>query len=641
LQRQRDEVIRQRDEAARKMDLLNRKVTDSATHSAEVQKQLMAIRQARDASHAQSLELTNKVARGEDAIAELEYQREAARKAHRQAQSEASEYRRQLETVTLDRDATARQIEDLTQELDEQRKKLLDLAEQRTAEVQADSEHASALLEARAQVTSLVQERDSARARAQEQARELEDLRAQFEAFREEAQSTGGESENARGKVAALESEIRNARHATANYQQLLMAAEEKLAALQQTVHVRALEHAAERAELEALRADREAALTSLNAAHKQIEHIIRERDAIRQRSTESTIEAEAQIAALALRVKLAEHEQADLAAKDHQIKQAATRFEAQRLEMIDLAAQFQDAHRQIRELSANLAEARLQVRFASSTARAAKSSPAKVAELATLANELAASGSSDLGRTGPLPLGGEEILTEKQARHALTAMRNCYQSFSKTPSDLSLLNELYCHAHSFSERARTTGYLALHRLCHAFASLTHGLYQAPEQINVSTLRTVQQTIDFLGTLMREKDPSQFTDPAKAHVYMVDDDADNCHCVEMVLAEQTIKTHSAQEPSYALMELASQPFDLIFLDVNMPEMDGFELCRQIRDLPFHATTPIVFLTGLATPENRDQSAISGGTDFIGKPFNLHELSVKTLTLILKQQLQPE
>jgi CheY-like chemotaxis protein len=73
----------------------------------------------------------------------------------------------------------------------------------------------------------------------------------------------------------------------------------------------------------------------------------------------------------------------------------------------------------------------------------------------------------------------------------------------------------------------------------------------------------------------------------------------------------------------------------------MQEMDGFELCRHIRDLPFHATTPIVFLTGLATPENRDQSAISGGTDFIAKPFNLHELSVKTLTLILKQQLQPE
>ena len=47
---------------------------------------------------------------------------------------------------------------------------------------------------------------------------------------------------------------------------------------------------------------------------------------------------------------------------------------------------------------------------------------------------------------------------------------------------------------------------------------------------------------------------------------------------------------------------------------------------------------IVFLTGLATLENRVQSSLSGGNDFIAKPFNLHELSVKAITLLLKAQL---
>ena len=68
-------------------------------------------------------------------------------------------------------------------------------------------------------------------------------------------------------------------------------------------------------------------------------------------------------------------------------------------------------------------------------------------------------------------------------------------------------------------------------------------------------------------------------------------------------------------------------------------MDGFELCKRIRELSMHATTPVVFLTGLTTLENRTQASLCGGNDFVGKPFNLHELSVKAMTLILKTQLQ--
>jgi DNA-binding response OmpR family regulator len=67
-------------------------------------------------------------------------------------------------------------------------------------------------------------------------------------------------------------------------------------------------------------------------------------------------------------------------------------------------------------------------------------------------------------------------------------------------------------------------------------------------------------------------------------------------------------------------------------------MDGFDLCAHIREIPGYATTPIVFLTGMTTLENRVQSSLSGGNDFIGKPFNLHELTVKALTFILKAEL---
>ena len=54
--------------------------------------------------------------------------------------------------------------------------------------------------------------------------------------------------------------------------------------------------------------------------------------------------------------------------------------------------------------------------------------------------------------------------------------------------------------------------------------------------------------------------------------------------------------------------------------------------------PGYGQTPVIFLTGMTSLENRVQSGLSGGSDFIGKPFNLHELNVKALTLIVKAEL---
>jgi PleD family two-component response regulator len=217
--------------------------------------------------------------------------------------------------------------------------------------------------------------------------------------------------------------------------------------------------------------------------------------------------------------------------------------------------------------------------------------------------------------------------------------MRHCFQAFTKTPTDLSLLNELHCHVASFAERARVTGLIAVHRLCVSFADLTRGMYELPEQVNPSTLRTVHQTIEFLASLMKEKDLAQVKDPASAMIYAVDDDLGNCESIALAMEESGMRTSYQLEPIAALSELSSARYDLIFLDVNLPGMDGFELCKQIRALAVHDKTPIVFLTGLATLENRVQSSLSGGNDFIAKPFNLYELSVKAITLLLKSRLQ--
>jgi CheY-like chemotaxis protein len=636
-QKQRDDILRQRDEAIRKFDSFQRAAEDQSRLIAETQKQILTIRQARDSAHKHALDLTGKLGQAEDQIAELGFQREGFQKTAKQATSEMGEFRRRLETVTSDRDATAKQVEQLSQELDEQRKKLLNLTEQKSAVLQEGQEHAFALSEARNQVASLTEERDTARVRSQELAQELETARQQFQKSREEqAEQSSSALADAHAKLAALESQARESRHESRNLRQQLETMSEHLSALQEQTSNAGVRQSEIRQELDTLAHERDAAVASLTSAQEQLDSIIRERDHLRDFSQVNTIEFEAQLTALRAQLTTFEIAADEASAGRDEFRELGERFEAQRLETIDLATKLQSAQRQIRELSASLAEARLHLKFATAANRATRNGATR-ADFAGMLPEMLNDGDLPLA-IAPLAC-AEELFNEKEAKSTLVAMRHCFQSFTKAPTDLSLLNELHCHVHSFSERARTSGMLALHRLCSAFSDLTRGLYEIPEGINPSTMRTVYQTIEFLCLLMKEKHVAQAKDPAKAHIYAVDDDVDNCESIRMAMETTTMRTSYAHDPAIALAELANTPCDLILLDVNLPGMDGFELCKQIRTQPLHAKTPVVFVTGLSTMEHRVQSSLSGGNDFIGKPFNLSELCVKALTLTLKSQLK--
>jgi DNA-binding response OmpR family regulator len=81
-------------------------------------------------------------------------------------------------------------------------------------------------------------------------------------------------------------------------------------------------------------------------------------------------------------------------------------------------------------------------------------------------------------------------------------------------------------------------------------------------------------------------------------------------------------------------------FDLIFLDVDMPLMNGFELCSKLRLDELNKRTPVVFVTNLNDFENRANSTMSGGNDFIAKPFMFIELAVKAIIHVQRGSLEP-
>ena len=228
-----------------------------------------------------------------------------------------------------------------------------------------------------------------------------------------------------------------------------------------------------------------------------------------------------------------------------------------------------------------------------------------------------------------------------KSAPDQIAELRTLLQAFVKSEGDtarLPRLFTLYRKLHSLTSNSAVAGLTSVAKMASALEALLKELYEKPKNINASTMRTVAHTIDFLAILLEQssaKDPDNFPPP---NIMVVDDEAISRRAVIYALEKASLKCVSVEEPAAALTMLSENRFDLVFLDVDMPGMNGFELCAKLRTLRGHAKTPVVFVTGLTDFESRARSTLSGGNDLIAKPFLFMELAVKALTYVLKGQL---
>lgn len=115
------------------------------------------------------------------------------------------------------------------------------------------------------------------------------------------------------------------------------------------------------------------------------------------------------------------------------------------------------------------------------------------------------------------------------------------------------------------------------------------------------------------------------------HVHMIDDDEDMHELLSDYFADEAIAFSASATPSAGLNYLAQNPVDLVLLDFMLPEMDGFETCRQLRlQQPL---LPIIMLTAKKDDYNRIVGLEIGADDYIAKPFNPRELLARIKTIM--------
>jgi len=128
-------------------------------------------------------------------------------------------------------------------------------------------------------------------------------------------------------------------------------------------------------------------------------------------------------------------------------------------------------------------------------------------------------------------------------------------------------------------------------------------------------------------------------DLSQCRVLIVDDTKTNIDILAQGLAE-AYKLSIALDGESALKSVRSKPADLILLDIMMPGMDGYEVCRQLKNDPKTNGIPVIFVTAMDEIENKTFGFELGAVDYITKPFEMSEVQARVSThLQLKQTIE--
>lgn len=129
--------------------------------------------------------------------------------------------------------------------------------------------------------------------------------------------------------------------------------------------------------------------------------------------------------------------------------------------------------------------------------------------------------------------------------------------------------------------------------------------------------------------------------PNRGEVLVVDDDPAVLNMLGSILSKYGYHVRAASNGPQALETAQVRPPDLALLDVNMPQMDGYEVCRQLKANARMREMPVIFISGRGEAADKLKGFAAGGVDYVTKPFQLYEVLARVQTHLTLHRLQQQ
>lgn len=123
------------------------------------------------------------------------------------------------------------------------------------------------------------------------------------------------------------------------------------------------------------------------------------------------------------------------------------------------------------------------------------------------------------------------------------------------------------------------------------------------------------------------------------NIVIIDDHPNNLRVLSGILQQHGYKVRPALDGEVALKSIRSSPPDLILLDIRMPGMDGYEVCRQLKRGEHTREIPVIFISALQDAEDKLAAFQAGGVDYVSKPFQMEEVLARVQTHLKLYRLQ--
>jgi two-component system alkaline phosphatase synthesis response regulator PhoP len=124
-------------------------------------------------------------------------------------------------------------------------------------------------------------------------------------------------------------------------------------------------------------------------------------------------------------------------------------------------------------------------------------------------------------------------------------------------------------------------------------------------------------------------------------ILVIEDDKDIVELLKHYFQKESFVLKEASDGFSGLKKAQAEPFDLIILDIMLPEMDGFEICKQLRSDPKTSSVPLIMLTAKGEETDKIVGLELGADDYVTKPFSPKELMARVKALLRRVERKPE